>query len=150
MADSLTSYYEYVQHVGNLRTPAHARRWSHGVLQTLGLNLSRSARRNLARALPSELAQSLTDVFWLAHFRNTNLSALEFQNAVARRCGNSDKEFAFYPVRAVFGGVQQLVSVEVARSVADSLSPELRAIWHAAPAMTQPVTAGGHLARPSD
>lgn len=141
MAVSLTNYYEFVQHAGNLRTPAHARRWSHGVLQTLGLNLSRSARRSLAQALPPELAQSLTDVFWLAHFRDTNLSALEFQNAVARRCGNSDKEFAYYPVRAVFGGIQPLIGADVARSVADSLSPELRAIWQAAATLAQPATA---------
>ncbi len=136
MADSLTSYYEHVQRAGNLRSPEHARRWSHGVLQTLGQNLGRSAKRSLSKALPPELTRSLNDVFWLLHFRDTRISHLDFQNVVARRCGNSDKEFAFYPVRAVFGGLQQLIGQDVAQTVADALSPDLREIWQRALAET--------------
>lgn len=131
-ADLLTRYYEHVQHVGKLRTPAHARRWSDGVLRTLGLNLSRSAKRALNQALPEELQRSLYGAFWLVHFRNPQLSALEFQNAVARRSGNSDKEFAYYPVLAVFGGLRLFITDETARQVADSLSPEVRALWQRA------------------
>ncbi len=131
-ADHLTRYYHHIQHAGKLRTPEHARRWSDGVLRTLGLNLGRSAKRALGNALPDELRRSLYGAFWLVHFRNPNLSALEFQNATARRSGNSDKEFAYYPVRAVFGGLRLFISDEVARQVADSLSPEVRALWQQA------------------
>jgi uncharacterized protein (DUF2267 family) len=126
---NLESFYQHVQKAGQLRTPAHARRWSTAVLNTLGLTLSRSARRQLANALPAELAAPLKRVFWLLHFRDNNLSSGTFMNQVSRRSGNSDPQFARLPVTAVFGALKQLVDDNTSGRVADSLSPELRELW---------------------
>ncbi|MGB1252170.1 MAG: DUF2267 domain-containing protein [Candidatus Promineifilaceae bacterium] len=128
MAD-INSYYELVQTNGSLRSNLHAKRWSLAVLQTLGLNLSKAAKASLANALPDELSAQLKDVWWLIHFRNTDMSLQEFQERVGRRAGNTDIRFARIPTGAVFGAVQTLVSNSVAREVADSLSPELKALW---------------------
>ena len=132
MSADLTEYYTIIQENGHLRTPHHAQRWSTAVLKTLGLNLDRRTKRKLARELPEELAFPLQRVFWLLHFRNTNLSRAEFQKMVARRSGNSDGQFARYPVTAVFQGLKGLINDQTARAVSDSLSPELRDMWEAA------------------
>lgn len=95
----------------------------------LGVNIDRGVKKELVKALPEELGQWLKGVFWVAFFRDTNLSSYEFQNRVARRSGNSDPQFAYYPVKAVFGGLKGLVNSDVSKKVADSLSPELRNIW---------------------
>jgi uncharacterized protein (DUF2267 family) len=129
---NLDSFFHEVQRVGKLRTVAHAERWTRAVLQTFGLNLSRGVKRDLAAALPKALGDSLTDVFWLLHFRDTNQSAFDFQQRVARRAGNSDKEFARYPILAVFGGVKQVVNDNLRQRVADDLAPELRELWEQA------------------
>ena len=128
----LAAFYEYVQTKGDLRTPDHARRWSAAVLKTLGLNLDRGTKKQLAKALPEELAEPLMRVFWLAHFRDTNLSSHDFLNQVARRSGNSDPEFARIPVTAVFGGIKRLIDDKTSARVADSLSPEVRKLWQRA------------------
>ena len=125
----LTAYYQTVQEKGSLRTPAHAHRWSTAVLKTLGLNLGSPAKKKLASALPEELAQDLRRVFWLAHFKNSQLTSHEFQNQVSRRSGNSDPQFAKTPILAVFNGVKQLVDSNVQQAVADALSPEVRELW---------------------
>jgi uncharacterized protein (DUF2267 family) len=132
MQDDLTQFYQGVQKVGKLRTEEHARRWTVGVLKTLGVNLPGRTKRKLARALPNGLARPLTDVFWLLHFRNANLSGHEFQRAVARRSGNSDAQFARFPVLAVFGGIKQMINQDLQREVAQSLSPEVRELWEQA------------------
>lgn len=131
-SSNLDAFFNHVQEHGLLRTREHAERWTRAVLQTLGLNMGRGAKRKLAQALPDELAASLTDVFWLIHFRNTNQGALDFQQRVARRAGNSDKEFARHPIVAVFGGVRDLIPGDVDSAVADTLSPELRQLWEQA------------------
>ena len=128
----LNGYYRYVQEAGKLRTAEHAERWSDGILRTLGVNLDRGTKRALARALPDELARSLTRVFWLLHFRDPNLTAAEFQRMAARRSGNTDADFARYPVLAVFGGIKQMIDADLARNVAESLAPEIRELWHEA------------------
>ncbi|MCB8939969.1 MAG: DUF2267 domain-containing protein [Ardenticatenaceae bacterium] len=125
----LTAYYQTVQEKGSLRTPAHAHRWSTAVLKTLGFNLGSPAKKKLASALPEELAQDLRRVFWLAHFKNSQLTSHEFQNQVSRRSGNSDPQFAKTPILAVFNGVKQLVDSNVQQAVADALSPEVRELW---------------------
>jgi uncharacterized protein (DUF2267 family) len=132
MQDDLTQFYQGVQKVGKLRTEEHARRWTVGVLKTLGVNLPGRTKRKLARALPNGLARPLTDVFWLLHFRNANLSGDDFQRAVARRSGNSDAQFARFPVLAVFGGIKQMINQDLQREVAQSLSPEVRELWEQA------------------
>lgn len=127
--DKLNGFYEYVQTQGKLRTLPHARRWSDGILRTLGFTLDRKTKKELARALPDELAHSLTRVFWLVHFRNQNLSREEFQKMSARRSGNTDASFAYYPILAVFGGVKQIIGADLERKVADALPPEISELW---------------------
>lgn len=129
---NMTQYYEYLTEAGNLRTVAHAERWSRGVLGTLGTVLDRGTKKALSRALPQELSSALGNVFWLLHFPDSNLSADEFQNRVARRSGNSDKVFARFPTLAVFGGIKQMIDSELSERVAKNLSPELRELWQQA------------------
>ena len=130
--ETLNDYYEYVQANGALLSNTHAQRWSRATLNMLGVNVSRKTKKALASNLPKALAADLTKVFWLAHFRDTNLEAYDFQNRVARRAGNTDAQFARIPVTAVFGALKQLVSDEISQKVAQDLSPELRTIWEAA------------------
>ncbi len=131
MADNnkLEDFYQYVQEKGKLQTRRHAERWTDGVLRTLGINLDRGTKKKLASKLPQELADSLTRAFWLLHFRDANLSAEAFQQMVARRSGNTDAEFAYYPILAVFGGLKQFLDDNLGREVADSLAPEIRNLW---------------------
>ncbi|MCB8979627.1 MAG: DUF2267 domain-containing protein [Ardenticatenaceae bacterium] len=128
MAD-LNSYYQTVQNKGSLRTPDHARRWSTAVLKTLGFTLGGKTKKQLANALPKELGDDVKRVFWLAHFKNDQLTSHEFQNQVSRRSGNSDPQFAKIPITAVFHGVKQIVDSNVQQAVADALSPEVRELW---------------------
>ena len=133
MSQDLTAFYNTVQSAGKLRTPEHATRWTRAVLQTLGLNISGAAKKALKQALPQELADSVSDVFWLFNFRDTNMTANYFQERVGRRAGNTDPVFAKHPTLAVFGAVQQIVNRDVAQKVADSLPPEVRELWESAP-----------------
>ena len=68
--NELINFYESVQIEGKLRTEEHARRWTAATLRILGVALDGRTKRRLARALPQELSQWLTDVFWLLHFRS--------------------------------------------------------------------------------
>ncbi|MFW6097815.1 MAG: DUF2267 domain-containing protein [Chloroflexota bacterium] len=128
----LEDFYNYVQECGKLRTEVHAKRWTDGVLRTLGVNLDRGTKKKLSEALPEELASSLTRVFWLLHFRNPQLTREEFQGMVARRSGNTDADFAYFPTRAVFGGLKRLVNEDLQREVADNLAPDIAALWQEA------------------
>jgi uncharacterized protein (DUF2267 family) len=130
--ENLSDFYHHVQEKGSLRTREHAKRWSEGVLKTLGVNLDRKTKKELAQALPKELADPLTRVFWLLHFRDSNLSSYEFQHMVARRSGNTDPEFARHPILAVFGGVKQMIDADLEKKVAESLAPEVRDLWQEA------------------
>ena len=128
----VTHYYETVQSLGSLRTPAHAVRWTTAVLQTLALNLDGKTKKQLVKALPEPLAEDLSRIFWLLHFRDTSISSQEFCNRVARRAGNSDWQFAEIPTKAVFHGLKELVDTQLNQQVADTLSPELRQLWEQA------------------
>ncbi len=130
--DALNDFYRYVQEEGKLLSPEHARRWSAGVLRTLGTALDRRTKKRLAKALPEELADSLTSVFWLLHFRDPHLSSHAFQRMAARRSGNTDADFARIPTLAVFGGVKQMIDDELERDVAETLAPEVRELWQQA------------------
>lgn len=132
MQNNLMPFYQSVQIRGKLPTTEHAERWTVGTLKTLGINLPRKTKRQLARALPDELAAPLTDVFWLLHFPNPQLTGEEFQRAVARRSGNSDAQFARFPIIAVFGGIKQMINQDLQREVAKSLAPEVRELWNQA------------------
>ncbi|MCB8965991.1 MAG: DUF2267 domain-containing protein [Ardenticatenaceae bacterium] len=129
---NLDNYYTLVQKNGKLRSPDHAQRWSTAVLKTLGFNLEKGAKKELAGALPKELANDLTRVFWLLHFRDTNLSRSDFLTQASRRSGNTDVAFARYPTKAVFGAVKSLIDKQVADRVAEGLSPEVRELWQQA------------------
>jgi uncharacterized protein (DUF2267 family) len=129
---NMQDYYKHIQQTGKLRTPGHAQRWSTAVLKTLGMNLDRSTKKRLAETLPAELADPLTRVFWLLHFRDTNLSSREFLNQVSRRSGNTDIDFARYPTVAVFGGLKGLIDLELSKQISQILSPEVRQLWHQA------------------
>jgi uncharacterized protein (DUF2267 family) len=128
----LTGFYEHVFQMGNLRSMDHARRWTNGVLETLGTVLDRKSKRAVSKNLPEELASSLNGVFWLLHFRDPMYSSDEFCRRVAKRSGNSDGEFARVPTQAVFGGLRLYIGPDLDQRVADSLSPEVSLMWQEA------------------
>jgi uncharacterized protein (DUF2267 family) len=128
----LTGFYEHVLTRGSLRTPEHAERWTMATLRTLGLNLDRKTKKAMSQELPEELAFYLNRAFWLLHFRNNQLSSHEFCQAVGRRSGNTDPDFARIPVRAIFGGLKQFLSDDTKKRVADTLSPEVSDLWQTA------------------
>ena len=134
MADSnqLDDFYQYVLENGKLLTTDHVRRWSDGVLRTLGITLDRGTKKKLAKALPEELASSLTRVFWLLHFRDPNLTREEFLRMAALRSGNTDADFAYHPTLAIFGGLKKIVGNDVQREVADHLAPGISELWEKA------------------
>lgn len=125
----LQSYFTQVQTTGSLRTEMHAKRWSTAVLKTLGFNLDGRTKKQLANALPEELGADVTRVFWLLHFRDNTLSQQEFLNQVSRRSGNSDWQFAKIPTTAVFRAVKKMIDKDLSDKIADTLSPEVSALW---------------------
>jgi uncharacterized protein (DUF2267 family) len=136
MADTngtdLTNYYQNVQQNGNLLTSGHVQRWSNAVLWTLGLNLDRKTKKQLAKTLPEELADYLTRAFYLLHFRDKQKSSQEFFREVAKRSGNSDAQFAPIPTIAIFHEVKQFAGEDVSDKVAGSLAPEIQVVWEQA------------------
>lgn len=133
MNDSgLSQYYSFVLNAGKLRTVDHAHRWSNGVLKTLGTCLDGKTKRKMARILPEELAKSLKGVFWLVYFRDPQMSSLEFQSRAARRSGNTDAEFAYYPTLAVFGGIKPYIDADLEDRISNALSEEVRELWQKA------------------
>lgn len=133
MTADLTPFYDDVRNAGSMRSPAHAERWTQATLQMLGVNLDRKSKKALANALPKPLADDLTSVFWLLHFRDKNLSAVDFQHRVARRAGASDKHRARLAVIAVFTSLKQYIDDDLDHQIAEALSPELRALWETQP-----------------
>ena len=125
----LQSYFTQVQTMGSLRTEMHAKRWSTAVLKTLGFNLEKKKKKQLAKALPEELGVDVTRVFWLLHFQDKTLSQQEFLNQVSRRSGNTDWQFAKIPTTAVFRSVKKIIDKDLSDAIADSLSPEVSALW---------------------
>lgn len=130
--EKLKTYYEHVMIAGKLRTLDHAKTWSDGVLKTFGTALDRRNKKALAKRLPKELADTLTGVFWLMHFRDPNQTSEDFLQRAARRSGNSDGKFARYPTQAVFGGLKMFIDNDLNDKVAQTLSPELRQLWQEA------------------
>jgi len=125
----LDNYFETVMTTGKLRSIEHAHLWSDAVLKTLGFHLNRNTKRALAKALPEELADPLKNIFWLLHFRDPELSLKDFQKQAARRSGNSNSEFAYHPVRAVFAELKRFTNSDLDQQVAEALSPEVRELW---------------------
>ena len=125
----MDDFYQQVQENGKLPTKEHAQRWTHAVLNTLGFNLDRRTKKALANELPEDLGKAVGKVFFLAHFRDNTLSGEAFRKAVARRSGNSDAQFAYYPTVAVFKAVQGVISRDLSQKIAETLSPEVKALW---------------------
>ena len=69
--DNLTEYYATVQSMGKILTPEQARLWSRSVLNLMGINMSRSAKSALAKALPEALGSSGTNRHFVPHFAET-------------------------------------------------------------------------------
>ncbi|MDX1613991.1 MAG: DUF2267 domain-containing protein [Candidatus Promineifilaceae bacterium] len=128
----LDEYYQHIEDAGKLLTSQHARRWSSAALKTLGISLDRGTKRELAKALPEELANDLTGVFWLAHFRDPDQPLQDFLQRVARRAGNTDHQFARLPTSAVFGGINAMIDRQIRERVARSLAPEVSEFWQQA------------------
>ena len=128
----LDSFYSEVMRRGNLRTADHAARTSGAVLHSLGFNLSGGIKRELARALPPDLAHELTRGWRLIHFRDTRLTVEKFARDVALHSGNTDPQYARMAIAAVFGQLKRLVDDDLSRRVAKDLSPELRDLWNTA------------------
>jgi uncharacterized protein (DUF2267 family) len=131
-AKDLSGYYELVQQKGKLRSRDHAKRWSSAVLNSLGFALDRGTKQKLAAALPPDLEQPLTRMFWLLHFRNASLSTEAFLKQVSRRSGNTDTHFARYPTLAVFAALKELVNPELNDHIAEALPPEVSQLWRQA------------------
>jgi uncharacterized protein (DUF2267 family) len=129
---TLDGFYEFVQSDADLRTPEHARRWTHAVLRTMGFNLSGSTRKSLARALPKQLGDELSRGFKLLSFFNGRKPADEFFKEVARRSGNSDAQYARAASASVFRGLKQTLDADMSREVGNALPKEVGRIWDGA------------------
>ena len=132
MSTELTNYYQTIKEIGHLPTIDHAQRWSTAVLKTLGLNLDRKTKKKLARVLPEELSKDLTRMFWLINFRDQTMSQADFQFEVSKRSGNSDHQFARFPIKGVFHGVKTMIDDDTNQAVIDSLAPEISDMWREA------------------
>lgn len=130
--DRLATYYQDVQRKGMLHTPASARQWSRAVLQGLGFHLDGRTKKELARALPAELAEPLTRDYRLFRFRRPHTTQREFYRRVALKGGNTDPNFTRFPVTAVFHSIKKLISPELSQQVAQSLGHDLRQLWEEA------------------
>jgi uncharacterized protein (DUF2267 family) len=122
-------YYEHVQHEGKLLSYELAQRWSTGVLKTLGFQLSGRTKRALGKMLPEPLCDDLKDVFFLLHFRDPSLSQQVFQKQVAMRSGNTNAEFARFPILAVFSGIRRFTNSKLDKRIGEALSPEIQKLW---------------------
>lgn len=128
----LDSFYAEVVRRGNMRSADQAALVSSAVLHTLGFNLSGGVKRELARALPADLAHELTRGWRLIHFRDTHLPLEKFAADVALHSGNTDPQYARMAVAAVFGQLKRLIDDDLSRRVGKDLSPEVRDLWHGA------------------
>ena len=126
---TLDGYYSDLMHRGNLRTLNHAARLSSAVLHTLGFNLGRSSKRQLAKALPPELARELTRGWRLVNIRHRKLPMSEFAKDVALHSGNTDPEYAEMVTKVVFRQLKGFLDDDLRREVAKDLSPQVGAYW---------------------
>lgn len=126
------AYYEEVRKNGLLLTAQDAHQWSNGVLRALGLALPRGVRKDLAHALPEELAKPLSRKFWLLHFRDKHKPAAEFLKEIALMSGNTDRVFAEHPTTAVFRELKAMAGPDLSDDVAEALAPEIADLWRRA------------------
>lgn len=126
------SFYQTIMQQGNLRTPKHAARLTFAVLRTLGFNLGSRVKRDLADALPEEMAKDLTRGWRLINIRHSNLSVHDFAKQVARNSGNTDPKYAQLAIKVVFKQIKEIIDDRLVRAVARDLSPDMRDFWNAA------------------
>ena len=126
------SFYQTIMQQGNLRTPKHAARLTFAVLRTLGFNLGSRVKRELADALPEEMAKDLTRGWRLVNIRHSNLSVHDFAKRVALNSGNTDAQYAQSAIKVVFRQIKKIIDDDLVRAVARDLSPDMRDFWNAA------------------
>ncbi len=126
---TLDTFFTQVQHDAGLRTAEHADLWTEAVLRTLGFTLKGGAKRDLAKALPDELAAELKRGWRLINFRDPNLTEAEFVKQVAYRSGNTDGAYSRIATSAVFRNLKTLISSDASDSVADDLPEEVARLW---------------------
>lgn len=129
---TLDNFYADVMRQSKQPTPEHAARLTGAVLHALGFNLSGSIKRELARALPPDLAHQLKRGWRLLHIRNSRLSLEDFASDVALHSGNTDPLYGRMATAAVFGQIKRLIDDDLSRKVAKDLSPEVRDLWQSA------------------
>ena len=128
----LALYYDQIRQNGLLLTDQDAHQWSRAVLRQLGLELPRGVRKDLAHALPQELAAPLKRKFWLLHFRDKNKPAKQFLKQIALMSGNTDAAFARHPTTAVLHELKVLAGPDLSNDIAEALAPELAELWRRA------------------
>ncbi|RIK16970.1 MAG: hypothetical protein DCC51_12965 [Anaerolineae bacterium] len=129
---TLDKLYQSMMQNGNLRTTGQASRITFAVLRTLGFNLSRSVKGELAKALPDEFARELKRGWRLVNIRHRNMTIETFAKDVARNSGNTDVQVGITKTRLVFHYIKALIDDDISRKVARDLSPEVRDLWNAA------------------
>jgi hypothetical protein len=98
-------------------------------LKTLGFHLNGRTKRALVKVLPEPLSDDVKDVFFLLHFRDQSVSQQTFQKQVAMRSGNTNAEFARFPILAVFSGIRRFTNSKLNQRISDTLAPEIQALW---------------------
>ena len=129
---NLDRFYENVMTNGHLRTISHAKRWTDAALKITGHNMKRSARKELAKALPAELGGAVSRMFWLVKLFDANLPADEFQKQVANRAGVTDAQFARLPILAIYAELKNMLGNDNADKVRNGLPAEVAELWEIA------------------
>jgi uncharacterized protein (DUF2267 family) len=131
-AVTLDAFYMNVANDARLPTTGHAERWTHAVLRTMGFNLSGSAKRDLAAALPDELGAQLTRGWKLINLHNPRLTQDAFLKEVARRSGNTDAAYSRKATGAVFHNLKAFLDDDMTREVNGGLPRDVAELWNAA------------------
>ena len=129
---TLDSFYLNVENDARLPTAAHAERWTSAVLRTLGFNISGGAKRDLAKALPPELAGQLTRGWKLINLHNPRLKQNAFLKEVALRSGNTDQGYSRLATTAVFRNLKTYIDHNLEREIARSLPEDVSKLWEQA------------------
>lgn len=129
---TLDAFYLNIANEARMRTAAHAERWTQAVLRTMGFNLSGSAKRDLAAALPDELRSQLTRGWKLLNVHNGQLTQGVFLKEIARRSGNTDEAYARMATTAVFHNLKLFIDDDLEREVGRSLPPAVSHLWDVA------------------
>lgn len=128
-AASMQTFYQSVETQARLPTASHAERWTEAVLRTMGFNLGGGTKRELAKALPEELARQLTRGWKLINLHNPYLTQEAFLKQVALRSGNTDQDYARKATTAVFRNLKSFTDSDLQREITRSLPREVGKLW---------------------